>query len=880
MKNKIIGLFLIITFLIPHTGMYAAAKESEEVSFESKKELVELVIKDFKLSEGEETVTRIEFLNMIMLLEGYNYSGAVSEQVFSDAAAESEMSGVLSAALARGIISAGAMFYPDEPVTYAQAVKMAAVLIGYRTQAERMGGYPSGYVQAAYNIDLLDGVQYAENKSLTVNDAYVLIYNTLHAGLPKTEDTGEGFSLSYNPGSERNILSEYHDIYKTEDTVTADSRTSLYNADGKLTKDNIRIGNDTYTYTGGEDLLGYNVRAYYRKTDTDSEVIQIYKYKNESITISSDDFSKADSTSFTYYNENDKERSLKLAEDIRIIKNSKAYYPDSYSEFFSEPSSEFEFIDNDSDGSYDVVKALCYKYVHVRYVDDISGYIYDINSSENMLDLSDDDCEYAIYAEYYNGIVQIPIEEIEENSLIAYIMSDDKSYVKATVLKDSVSGKISGINETDNEIVIDDKAYKISDYAKKYFNFKAGDEGKFYLGIDNSVVSFIRTGSSVLYGWVVSCWIDEDTDEDYYLKLYASDGVMYKKHLAENVIYDGAGIPKKTAYNLLKSITEAADPDRLIRFSFNQKDEFKMIDTGENVSTIGSGFDERDTNNSLRIFYREKAGLQYKRSTAIFGRKIKLGASTAIFAIPAVEERGNDKNFGLLPISYFTDDDKTQVVTAYDIDGVTGAAGAVLVKGNAVGDEPSDELTTMAVIEDKVRAVTEDNEPCYKFTVWQYDQTYAEYYSGEYVEEAAELADVGDIIRFEANSNRELTALSVDYDLSEKNIRIGSTSVLEYQQGYVYSYANQTIMLLQDNIDLTDADAINNIAIERLFVTTSVKNVEVAITEKNGEIKRVRVSNVPEESVRTVRSAGAEADFVVIRHRHWSGNTAVIYRYE
>ena len=880
MRKRIFSVILILSLVLSINAVGISAQETESVkNIEHKKELVDILTGGYEFDDEHETVSRSEFLTLLLSSTGIDYSGKTDREIFTDVSADSELSGIVNAAVERGMVSHGSKFYPDEPITYIQAVKMAVSFIDYAIQAETSGGYPQGYANTAFRVGILDDVSYSEAKSIDVSDAYTMVYNTVHVLMPEINEKGE--IVSYTSDKCENVLSKYHGIYSVEGVVTADKKTSLYNTNKSTGEEYIRIGNEEYFCSANEDLLGLNVTAYYKNDKHsaygDNEIIMIYPTDNEVCSIISEDFASIDSGYLKYYS-GAKTLKIKVSDNIRVIKNGTVNYPDNMNEFFGTPNGVFEFIDNDMNGTYDVVKAKIYKYVHVQSVDSVNGYIFDRNGSENTLDLSDSACEYEIYEEYYNGMVKIELDEIEKNSLIAYTQTEDKQYCSATILNSYESGTISSVN--DDEVVINGVTHTINDYAKKYFNFKSGDDGVFYFGIDGSLVSYVKGGSEIQYGWVCSAWVDDADDDICWVKLFADDDTMHRAKLTKKPILDGVRTTAKGAYDRLKTLIASNDIDRMIRFKTNKDDEINMIDTGENVSTIGDGFKTLEDNNSLRIFYREKSGLQYKASNGIFGRKVKIDSSTAIFAIPSESERSVDSNFGMLKPSYFPDDDKTQTITAYDINADTGLAGALMIKASAAGDEPSYWPEGIGVIEKKLHAINEDNELCYLFTIWKYDGTYEQLYSTDFVKDEAEKAGIGDIIRYEADNKHQIKLLAVDYDLSEGEIYRVGNSDCEYQKGYIYSYDSGIITLLQNDIDISDTNAINNVSINDLFVTTVTKILIVNVKERDGKIVSTEVLNTPDGNVRTIRTAGDRADTTVIRGRYWTGLVSVIYRYE
>lgn len=874
MKKRIILFILALSFAILPTALSASAEKTKP---EHEKELVDLLTAGYELDIESETVSRSEFLTLLLASAGIDYSGASGRETFEDVSKESELSGIVNAALEKGMVSQGAKFYPDEAITYAQAVKMSVAFVNYSIQSEMAGGYPQGYANTAFRLGILDNIDYSDAKRLNGADAYRMVYNTVHVLMPETNEKGE--IVSYTGDKCESVLSKYHNIYKSKGIVTADKRTSLYDADKAVGSGYIKIGNTEYLCAKDGDFLGLNVTIYYKEDKSlynSNEIVMIYPSDNEMFSMMYDDFNSTDGRYLEYYRD-DKSKRIKLSDDIRVIKNGTANYPDNMNEFFKTPNGVFEFIDNNSDGTYDVVKAKVYKYIHVLSADDVDGYIFDRNESGNTLDLSAPGCEYEIYEERYNGMAKIDLNEIEKNSLIAYMQTDDKKYCTATVLKDSEGGTISSVN--DDEVVINGVKHTLNSYAKKYFKFKAGDSGMFYFGIDGSLVSYVRSENDIMYGWVVSAWTDEIDKDAHWVKLFAGDNVMRRVKLAKKPMLDGVRQSAENVYKSLKTLIAGNDVDRMIRFKINRDNELIMADTGENVTTIGDGFKTADENNSLRIFYRERSGLQYKRSNGVFGRKVKIDGNTAIFAIPPEGERDTDSNFGILTTDYFSDDDRTQTITAYDISAETGATGALMIKASAVGANPSYWPEGIGVIEKKMLAVNEDDESCYLLSIWKYDGTYDEFYTTEYVQEEADKAGAGDIIRYEVDSKKQIKSLAVDYDLSENKIYIAESSDCEYQTGYVYSYDNGTITLMQNDIDISNTEALNNINISDLFITDVKKVLVVNVNGRDGKIISTQVLNTPDSSVRTIRGAGEQADKMVLRGRYWCGVVGVIYRY-
>lgn len=867
--KRLICLFLILS-LVMSVNVVFANESTDEKDYSYEKSLIDIISGNFSFSSEE--VIRSDFLSLLMSLTGADYKGATGESLYSDVDANSELSGILLAAQQRKILSKGAKFYPNEPVTYAQAVKMAVVLAGYYELAEAKGGYPTGYLTQASSVNLLKNIQIPSNEApISMADTYILLYNTVNAEMMVQTSYGE--ETGYKVVDGVTILSEYHNIYEFEGIVTADSRTSLYSTEKAVAEGRIEVGGEFFFTDIKDDILGYNLSLYYRDDDGEKKIVLAKPEDNSELLVVSKDFSRITGNTYEYLVD-DKERTVRLSPEVNLIKNFSAYFPDSMTAFFSEPNGIYTFVDNNNDNVYDVVKAKIYTYVHVLAVDYLNGFIYDKNDSANLINLSGD-CKYDIYVEYFDGIHSATLEEIETETLLACLQTPDKGYSEITVLGNISSGTVDSVD--DEGITINGTRYLRNVYLDKYFNIEAGDMGTFFFGIDDTVVSFTENASGAKYGWVVGYTKTEGINESYKMKIFTQDDVMLVANIAEKLDVDGNRMTVENAHNTLSKITSKADEQRLIRFMVNKNSEISMIDTTESVTKLKDAFDRSNDLNTLKLFYHNVI-LQYKRSVNNFGRKIKMNGTTAIFAIPSgADAQSVDENYAILPLTHFIDDERTKPITAYDMNADNGVCGAVIRFEAASGVDPA--YGSVYVVEKKLEAINTEQVPCYLLRLWKSDGKYYEYYTDENIAADAAAIEPGDIIRINTNLRNEITAVSIDYDLSADTVKSGLVQYqADYQRGYAYSFDGSTIILLQGITDISDANEIDNYDINNLFVTAAPKAVVVEMTKENGSVKSVSVKNVPTSSIKTVQNSADDADSVLVYHYNWTGNAAIIYR--
>lgn len=72
-------------------------------------------------------------------------------------------------------------FEPESHITYEQAIKMIVAALGYGEEAERAGGYPTGYIAQAKQLNITDGIVYAAEDYATRGNIALMIENALQA---------------------------------------------------------------------------------------------------------------------------------------------------------------------------------------------------------------------------------------------------------------------------------------------------------------------------------------------------------------------------------------------------------------------------------------------------------------------------------------------------------------------------------------------------------------------------------------------------------------------------------------------------------------------------------------------------------------------------
>lgn len=265
----------------------------------------------------DDKITRAEVAAMVVRAMAQNDAAISSKGTtnFTDVSADNWASGYINVA-SRG---AGAFingmgdgtFEPDSNVTYAQIVKMVVAAIGYGDWGVAAGGYPTGYIATAKQLNITDGVS-GVNADDEVSRAVVaqLINNAIDTPLLSLKTYSptnpEYVVMDGTDGWDyETVLTSYHDIYKVEGRVTETNKSTS----GSLDADEVRYTiessknwgpdtevikkNDESTYisekmkvgnTDAADYLGVYSKMLVKYTDDEDPIILSFVSSGKNVT--------------------------------------------------------------------------------------------------------------------------------------------------------------------------------------------------------------------------------------------------------------------------------------------------------------------------------------------------------------------------------------------------------------------------------------------------------------------------------------------------------------------------------------------------------------------------------------------------------------------
>lgn len=882
-KFKGIVLFVVFSLIITGFGFVSASAESEsnvsDLQYQRAIDLLEIISAEVNFEQPDDTITRREFITAAVSLLEFKTSDGTDEPVFEDVDKEEALSGILFYAVKSGFISKGVKFFPDAPITYAQALKIVLSVAGYSIEANYEGGYPLGYIKIANRLNFIKTLsKFEQNSKLTKEDAILMLSETLSIDILK--QTSFGTNQKYESHKYENILSEYHDIYTVEGILEANQYAFLYNKEKKLRDGMVRIDGIDYEIETDDDLLGYNVVAYYRD-DTNSNKSIVYMYpdnSNKTLSINGLDIVSLSNNKLYYYN-NDKVRDILLSPEFSVVKNGKVFYSENLESELKDDNSFITLIDNDNDNRYDLISFKKYNYLYVSNVDYINLHIFGDN--QDFIDLSDSDCVFKIMDKLYNGTENIDIHQLESNSLIAYTVSEDGLLYNIQTCNSLVDGTIKSIDYGRSIVEIDDIEYKLNSYfLENYPNIKTGNKGVFSLGIDNSIVVFKDTTSSLHYGFVNAVKSSGSLINPIYeIKIYSEDGEFKIFNFANKVKLDNVRKKADEVAVLLDNIVNSSDLNRVIKYSLNNDGEINVIDTASKFETIGDTFNKIfDKNDSLFLFCDGRSvagGYKYKSTPKMFAEKFRIDDSTKIFAIPPENERYED-DFSMLTTSYFRDD-KFYNISGYDLNSSSGIAGAAIII-EKVATQPSNLVEYTCVVDEKFLTYNEDEGTVYGLRLWTAGENFIEVKATNKCNNIIETIDEGDIVRCEYDENFKIKSISLDYDFSEGDNRkpVGADSECEYKEGMIYDCSKDAVYMVPSDVDW---NSIDNMQISDLSLTYIKKYVVVEINKRtDGTVSNISIMNTPIESIQSYKNSSNKADFIIVRQMYNIGQVGFIYR--
>ena len=176
MRMKLLAVMAAMTLSAGFTSV-SAADNIENVTADLIKAGIVDEADDLRL---EDNVSKAEALKMICVMAQIDLSQySEYENQFPDVTGNHWAVTYINAGNKMGIVNGdeNGLFNPEQNVTSAQMQKMLVCALGYSVYADRVGGYPNGYLSYSNSLGINEGISAGPEETM------VMIYNSLDSPL-------------------------------------------------------------------------------------------------------------------------------------------------------------------------------------------------------------------------------------------------------------------------------------------------------------------------------------------------------------------------------------------------------------------------------------------------------------------------------------------------------------------------------------------------------------------------------------------------------------------------------------------------------------------------------------------------------------------------
>lgn len=646
MSKRFISIFTAICVLLCSITFTAAAKADADYS-----QAVEMV-KAFGVYSPESNsgvMTRGEFALIVSNILNYGTALSNVNGQFTDVTVADSFSGAVYDLVSRKIISGYTTdsFKPDSPILYEQAIKIILSAAGYDQYVEaKRGSYPSSYMLAASERDLTDNMDKSIGETLTPYETAQLIANALELSVFRQTSFGgeESFEVTENV----TLMSEYMGVKKVEGIIKDNGITSL-TGESKTGRDFVVIGSKEYKAAGtnASELLGYRVDAFV--TEKEDRLVYIRPYKHtEVITVKADrllkDSTEFSVTSIVYTDIYDRTRKLPVKLGADFIYNGKAYN-DLRVDLLKLSAGELVLIDNNNDGTYDVVHVNSARIMVTSGVNAEFEIIYDKIKKDEPLSMRD-----AEIVRIIKDGVEVSLNSIREWDVLSVYESVDNSIITVQISSDKITGTVSEFSDGEQVIGINGEYYHVTD-STVFSSIKLGQGYEFCLDSDMNIaaVKDINTDSKNVAYFVKAAPVN-GINSKVQVKLYTTVGSHVVYNCAKKISVDGD--KTKTSSEIIDYLTTNATKN-LISFKLNSEGEIREI----NLPYVGIELPDNKKGLLHKYHFEPQApegqiGLTYSSAQRTLKGMYALSTDIKVLQIPLSPEP-DDEEFSVNGIGYF-----------------------------------------------------------------------------------------------------------------------------------------------------------------------------------------------------------------------------------
>ena len=587
MKKRLLALFLALTICFTFTGVFADETAVEaEVEAEAVVEPDELYVEAVEILRGikvfpnsakyfeNEQIKRSELAEVVFEMIGatdMSQKGARHYVDVKEAHPSYKAIETVSHIKLMGGHGEG-MFEPDAYATYNEVIKTMVCAINFQKYAEVKGGYPTGYLVAANNQDMLDNLELnSSSQYITGRDFSILVLNTLRAGImTETSYTDDGETLK-ETGT--NLLLEKHKIIEVKGVLEGNGMSNIYGDEPDLFG-NVVIAGKTYKCDCDATMLGYKVSAFVKDTNGDKiydTAIYIKKLveDNKVTIINAEEIYGYGSYQYTYGNN----KKIKITANTNVLYNGKRM--NLYDENLMVPEKGYvEFISNDGNNTYDVMFIHDQQTIFVKSASAENGFVGDTYDSSNFLrvDLEDEKIDFMLY----KGSDEVTFLQIAVGNVLTVETSQDGRCIRAFLSQDKVEGTLTAKGE--NSVVIEGVEYPAHSAFVNALETKIGDYGSYALDINGYVAGKIVVASDPwMHGVVLAIGAKGTLEQSLQIRMFTQNGDEVVYDFADRVTLDGVKLDETATIadgtNKIQSVVNSSHDPYMQRIPFNEEDD-------------------------------------------------------------------------------------------------------------------------------------------------------------------------------------------------------------------------------------------------------------------------------------------------------------------
>ena len=562
-----------------------------------------------------------------------------------------------------------------------------------------------------------------------------MLYNALHINFLEMSGSNT-FRVS-----SRNYLNK-KDIYRSSGILKANKFSSITDGNSGTDRNGVII-NDLYYDNGdteAESLLGYNVTFYYRHDEglTTPLLLLILPDQSKNTVLNIKDFNIKDynmlSSIYSYSNngsyllpDNGRVSIARLSPLVDIIYNGKSNSSVKYDKRYMIPENgEVTLLDNNSDGIYDIVFICSYITYVVGGAADYLDTIYDMHGQQPLVlggdrknvILRDTDGEAVAVKNLrsWDIISVMADKEIFDVNGVRCVDSLNSTYFSLILCRDTVSGIVDEIVQSDDLFCVDGDYYKLSKTIYPALNARdmkipeVGSGTMLMLDLFGRIAAFRADDSQS--GWQAGYIIDfsegKKLGENVKLLMLTQKGIISEMNCADNVIIDEE--QKKGRQAVFDTITQRLAIDNIVKYKTNSSGLVKQIDTvymsvNEDHDSLAMNYSDNIT---ARRYFTDPAAFDVKEGDS---HTIGVDENAVVFVAPDAYT-SNLEAYSASGISYMANN-RSYKFALYNIDKLNRAH-IVRIYADSSKDQARKSGDTRPTMIERVSITNEDDEIKYK----------------------------------------------------------------------------------------------------------------------------------------------------------------------